>query len=313
MILFGSRARGDTHETSDWDICVVGGGHEPQDVEGTLYLEDYPDEDTRVDVLWRHRDALRHDTSAGTVWADVVNHGRVLAGDENILADIRITPMKQSDIVRAFETSASKMHTASTQTLAAATGSAHRQRLANSEGMEASGAAAEHLTRALMGLVRVQPASGHHVLRNADLLREIANTTRNERHARALRAVAHTIARTNGRTRSARGVGYHGRTETRKEWEARIREVARGCAEIMQAALERSGPLADTMHLPHARKIRETAARAAQTTRDTCRAVADIDTTHLAPETARALDAWRRALEARPTTRDREGTNTREP
>ena len=111
VILFGSRARGDAHGRSDWDICMVG-SRRPEDIEGTMGLVEHRDGHTRFDILWRNRDRLREDTREGTVWADVVRQGRVVAGDTAVLANIEIKPMKESDITRAFEIATRKIATA---------------------------------------------------------------------------------------------------------------------------------------------------------------------------------------------------------
>ena len=300
VILFGSRARGDAHVDSDWDICMVG-SRRPEDIEATMALAEYPDEQTRVDVLWRNRNRLREDTSAGTVWADVVRHGRVVAGDSAILANIEIKPMKESDITRAFEIAGRKIAIAVNHAREETAADGNLKVLISIDGTEASAFAAEQLSRGLLGLSGAQPGSGHDVNKNAEILESVADKSTDPKRADTLRAVANAIRRMNGGTHHARGAAYSGQAEPRDRWEDRIAEVARTYSEVLEGALAATGPLAGLARLPESERIRKIIAGAAETGSGTCRAINEAGTRHLATRTRRALKRWERQWEAEST------------
>lgn len=292
VILFGSRARGDTHGYSDWDLCVVG-TREPRDIESTLGLgEEGWDEATRVDVLWRHREALREDTSAGTVWADVVRNGQIMAGDQALLTNIEIKPMKMTDIERAFMVAAGEMETAVNHASQEQAATGQRKTYFNIKGTEASAAAAEHLSRGVLGALGLQPGGGHDVATNADILRRAADTSSDSARKSALQRLATAIEKTDGGTHAARGATYSGTAEPRSRWEKRIEHVAETFAAVIEGATAGTGEQADLAHLPESATLRRAIAGAAETGAATARAVEGVEgrgTAHLRPETREAL------------------------
>ena len=203
VVLFGSRARGEPHEYSDWDLCVVG-DHEPEDVVRTLLPLEIGTDGARVDVLWRDRGKLRNETSAGTVWAGIVRDGKIIAGDAAVLTDITVGPMKRKDIVQAFRTAADKACT--TVELVAKEANAVGTRVfdRNQQGTRTSCAAAEHLSRALTGMVTGQPAGRHDVNADAGILDCKTDRTQHHGHAKTLRACANA-PRPHGRLQRERG------------------------------------------------------------------------------------------------------------
>ena len=293
VIVFGSRARADAHEHSDWDICMVG-SRRPGNIEATMGLDEFRDGHTRFDVLWRSRTRLRTDTSEGTVWADVVRHGRVVAGDPAILADIEIKPMRDSDIARAFEIAARKIETAVHHAREEATASETLRVLINIDGTEASAFAAEQLTRALLGLLGAQPGGGHDVSRNADILESAAHEANDPGRADTLRAVARAIRRMNGATHHARGATYSGQAQSREQWETRIAQVARTYTEVIEGAVTATGALADLARLPERARMRRLIAGVARTGSELSSAINKAGTQHLAPATRQALRHWER-------------------
>ena len=301
VILFGSRARGDTRAHSDWDLCVVG-TREPHDIESTLGLgEEGWDEAMRVDVLWRHREALREDTSEGTVWADVVRNGQIMAGDDALLADIEIKPMKLTDIERAFMVAAGEMETAVNHAYQEQTATGQRETYLNIKGTEASAAAAEHLSRGVLGALGLQPGGGHDVATNADILRRAADTSTDSARKSALQRLATAIEKTDGGTHAARGATYSGTAEPRNRWEKRIKHVAETFADVIEGATAGTGRLADLARLPESSTLRRAIAGAAETGAATARAVEGVDgrgTAHLKPQTRAALarlkEQWER-------------------
>ena len=292
VILFGSRARGGAHEMSDWDVCMVG-TQEPKHIEAVMGLIEWRHEAGRVDVLWRDRDALRDDTSAGTVWADVVRHGRVLAGDRRILNGIEIKPMKRSQVILALGTATQKIETAVLDARRATAASPRRQVRAEIEGTEASAAAAEHLSRGLLGLVGLQTGSGHDVETNANVLRTAAQETADPDRARTLRALAGALARTNGGTHHAHSATYTGEPEPRERWEGRIAEVARTYAEVVEGVMHGTGPLAGLGRIAERTLAREIVTEEAQAACETCRYIEEAGTEHLRASTREALKGWR--------------------
>ena len=297
IILFGSRARGDTHHASDWDLCMVG-SHRPERIEEAMGLEDYRYESGRVDIIWQDRNTLCHETSAGTVWAEIVRHGRVLAGDPKILHNIEIKPIKKSDIARAFAITTKKVETAVHHAREASRSSPNRRALAEIEGTEASAFAAEQLSRALVGLLGEQPGGGHDVNTNAKVLQRAAEKTIDSDQAHTLQAVADAIERTNGGTHDARGATYTAKAEQREQWEGRIAQVARTYTEVIEGVMAGTGPLAGLHAIAESGRAREIIANEAEAARETCTAINEAGIRHLRTTTKRALKGWEKQWEA---------------
>ena len=291
VILFGSRARGDPRNDSDWDVCLVG-SNEPTDIEGTMHLVDYRYEANSVDVLWRSREDLREHTTEGTVWAAIVRDGQVVAGDKEILTDIEIKPMKGTDIVQALAIAGRKIKTAINHAREENAAEESRKFLINIDGTEASAAAAEHLARGLLGLLGAQPGSGHHVARDADILDAAADRDPTRERASTLQRVANAIRRMNGGTHDARGATYSGTPERRDQWEHRIAEVARAYAEVVDGVMNAAGPLAGLEQLPEHGRVKDIMSEVGKTAVHIGDAIRKQGTDHLKADTRHAVNQW---------------------
>ena len=291
VILFGSRARGETRKDSDWDICLVG-THEPDNVETAMLPLGYETDGDRVDILWRDRAELLDDTSAGTVWAAVVQDGQVIAGDETILTSIEITPMKRTDIVQALGVSIEKIEASIDNARREQTAEGYRKALINVAGTATSAAAAEHLSRALLGLLGAQPGSGHNVETNAKILETAAEKADTPERATTLRAVANALRNTNGNTHKAHGGAYRNYHEPRPQWEHRIAKVAETYAAVIRGAMHANGPLAGLGNGPDRERIQDVLREVASTGVQTGKAVNEAGIHHLAVDTRRALSTW---------------------
>ena len=297
VILFGSRARGDAGRHGDWDLCVVG-SRRPESIDAALGLADCRYESGRVDLVWQDRQALREQTSAGSLWADIVRDGRVLAGDSEILRGIEIKPMKKSQIVGAFAWATKKIETAVHHAREATTSSSRRRALAEIEGTEASGFAAEQLSRGLLGLLGEQPGGGHKFNTNAEILRRGAEGATDPGQACVMRAVADAIERTNGGTHDARGATYDGHPKERERWEEHIAEVARLYTEVIKGIMTSTGTLAGLHEIKQADRAREIIANEAAAGRETSVAIDAAGIRHLKIDTKRALKAWEKQWSA---------------
>ncbi len=293
IVLFGSRARGDPHDESDWDVCLIG-NHEPGNIEDALLPMGTETHGARVDVLWRNRADLRNDTSAGTVWAAIVRDGEVIAGDGTVLANIEVSPMKRTDIVRAFAIAAVKIRTAVHHAQEETNATEDEVPFINIEGMEASSAAAEHLSRAVVGMLGAQPGSGHNVNTDAEILNKSADDTDSAERATTLRASANAIRRTDNRTHDGRGVAYSGNAELRTHWERRVANVARTYAEVVDGAMNARGPLKGLAEGPDSERVRGIITEVARTACRTIRRINAGGIGHLAADTQDALKAWER-------------------
>ena len=279
VILFGSRARAAAHEDSDRDLCLVG-SRRPREIE-TL-LEDLDSdqrwpENARFDALWRTRHRLRTETHAGTVWADVVAHGQVLAGDGTILDGIPIRPMQTRAIGLALEL-------ASDWIASAATGTRH-PRTAELRGVETTTRAAVELARALTEMLGEIPAAGRCVHRHAVHLRELALSAE-RKHARTLKAAAQAIERTNRSTNRGHEAWHTGYREARRRWETRLARLMDLLGLIVQG-LDGTGPLAELRtHRPARRATTPTR----HAVRQACREIQESGTDSLAAGTAQAFE-----------------------
>ena len=81
IILFGSRARGDQKETSDYDLLVVKSSTESDwTIEKALY-KNFIDLGVPVDVLLTTPEKLeKHKDTVGYVYKDALKYGKVVYG-----------------------------------------------------------------------------------------------------------------------------------------------------------------------------------------------------------------------------------------
>ena len=167
VILFGSRVRGNARPSSDWDLCVVG-DRKPHDLHALLGLAGAAA--SPVNLLWRNRRELRNETREGSVWADIVRHGAVLAGDSGLLRRIRIAPMRNVDIQWALLAAVDAAAECAEASAVSPEAPREHAQLRAVKGTALSARAAEFLTRALLGLMGAQPGGGHDVSADAGIL-----------------------------------------------------------------------------------------------------------------------------------------------
>ena len=292
VILFGSRVRGDAGPWSDWDLCVVG-YRKPHDLHALLGFAGPPA--PPVNLLWRSSRELRDETREGSVWADIVRHGAVLAGDPGLLREIRIAPMRNVDIQWALLAAVDAATECAQASAVSPEAPAEHAQLQAVKGTAMSVRAAEFLIRALLGLMGAQPGGGHDVSGDARIL---------ERHAQAqppglerelMDALVPMIRTMDGGTHEAHAAWYSREAESNDRWQRRAKNVMYAHSVVLAGALLGEGELGALGMHPTTQSLRkglETSARNAAYQADR---LLQRDGASLDDDMRAALESWRDA------------------
>ena len=289
VVLFGSRARGTATRTSDWDICVVG-EREPDDLEGIMAIDTGGEE--RIDIIWRTMRALREETHEGTVWADVVHHGHVLAGMPALLEGIEVKPMKRGDIIQSFTVALGEIQTTLLSAIRVARAAGAVKDLRRVETTRASAAAAEHLSRAMLGLVGAQPGQGHDVRRNAEIVSRLARREPDVSTQRMLKEMSAQILSMNGGTHGAHAAPYTGDSETLSRSYQRVFQAMETCAMVLEGGLCGTGRLKGLGQHREATRIAGILEEVASIARQITGEIRAETTGQLSDDASQALKRW---------------------
>lgn len=243
-ILFGSRARGDHHAGSDWDVCIIGGSSNESAIEAIQ--GNNADADWRIDMLWAATDAALREAAHGTVWARIVEEGRVIAGDPTMLRKLTIKAMEAETVNHRLGQTIRKLRNGIRASIGQAEENQTDRRDRMSDGTEDSANAAQGLTWVLAGFAEMGQASPQHTIFDQPARwQEKANLEGvDPRQAQALACSSRRIEAMNGGTRAARGAGYEpGKVEEQSVWERRLVKVMQACADLFEGTLAGRGPL----------------------------------------------------------------------
>lgn len=290
VVLFGSRVRGIARPWSDWDLCVVG-DRKPHNLFELLGLVE--EGTPPIDLLWRSSRELREETREGSVWAHIVRHGTVLAGDPDLLRDIRIGPMKDVDIRWALLAAVDAVMECAQASAIASDAPRHSAELRAVKGTAQSARAAEFLTRGLLGLVGAQPGGGHDVSGDARIL---------ERHARSrppgperelMHAMAPLIREMDRGTHEAHAAWYSRKAEPNARWQQRAMNAMRAHAALLAGALRGEGSLRQLALHPRTQSVREGLETSAQNAVYQIDRLPSRDEAALTGDMREALKTWR--------------------
>ena len=292
VILFGSRVRGNARPWSDWDLCVVG-DRKPHDIHELLGLAGAAT--PPVDLLWRSSRELREETREGSVWAEVVRHGAVLAGNPGLLHGIRIEPMRNVDIqwaLLAAVDAATECAEASTVAPEAPEDHAELQAV---KGTALSARAAEFLTRGFLGLMGAQPVGGHDVSGDARILERHAQAQAPGPEREVMDAMIPLIRAMDGGTHEAHAAWYSRKAEPDGRWQQRAKEVMRAHAALMAGALQGEGALGRLEKHSRTQSVREGLETSARNAAYQAERLLRRDRASLDDDMCAALEAWRSA------------------
>ena len=180
----------------------------------------FHEERGEVDLQCADTGRVLRDASQGTVWADIVTEGRVLAGDGEILKEIEVQPVNPDTVGETM----ANIRVAIVRGLQATVPSGpneevHGRNARMREGSRASADAAEMATRIMMVLAGVQPSGGHLVTRHAEILERHSATQDTETARELVRAMVRLAGRMNGGTQRAHNALYHGQADPEKTLE----------------------------------------------------------------------------------------------
>ena len=228
-ILFGSRARGDHHAESDWDLCIIGGACSNTALEAIQSSNS--DGDWPIDMLWTATEHRLREARHGTVWAQIVQEGRVIAGDPELLKHITVKPITAQTVDHRLGQTIRKLRNGIRATVTPARESDAGRRGRMSDGTEDSANAAAGLTWVLAGF----------------------RTGNDAGQTAALEHIARRIEALNAGTRDARNAACDpSKVEEQPAWEQRLVKTMHAGADLLEGTLAARGPLAPLRE--HARK-----------------------------------------------------------
>ena len=290
VILFGSRVRGDARPGSDWDLCVVG-DRKPHDLIALLGLADgiAPP----IDLLWRSSRELREETREGSVWAEIVRHGAVLAGDPDLLRNISIEPMKNADIQWALLAAVdAATGCAEASTVAPDAPRTHAE-LQAVKGTVLSARAAEFLSRGFLGLMGAQPGGGHDVSGDARILERHAQVQASGSEREIMDAMIPMIREMDRGTHEAHAAWYSRKAEPSDQWQQRARNVMRAHTALIAGALQGEGTLRKLERHARTQSVREGLEASARSAAYHADRLLGRDGAALGKDMCTALKAWR--------------------
>ena len=113
-VLFGSRARGTASALSDWDVCMITDGDHHVDaavrrkrLEADHGLWGHP----KIEIVWLDRSVFDTSVPIGSLQANIVRDGRVLAGDTT-MARARVAPFEAAAVQRNIGRAGNRLHQA---------------------------------------------------------------------------------------------------------------------------------------------------------------------------------------------------------
>ena len=295
IILFGSRVRGNARPWSDWDLCVVG-DRKPHDLHELLGLVDAAA--PPIDLLWRSSRELREETREGSVWAEVVRHGAVLAGDPGLLHGIRIEPMRNVDIQWALLAAVDAATECAEASTVAADAPEDHAELQAVKGTALSARAAEFLARGFLGLTGAQPGGGHDVSGDARILERHAHAQAPGLEREIIDAMIPLISAMDRGTHEAHAAWYSRNAEPDGQWQQRAKNVMRAHAALMAGALQGEGALCQLEKHPRTQSVREGLETSARNAAYQAERLLRRDRASLDDDMCAALEAWRSACQS---------------
>lgn len=215
VILYGSRARGDAVETSDWDVCLV--GHPPR---GMAHA---PWNDARVEPVWMAPGEFANGVHAGSLAEAIAREGKVLAGDGAVMKDAETLPFRIEDARQAVDRAAERIENAvrAAEAWEHAQAAFRKERASAEMSIEAIGAS-EALARALRMLTGARHSGTHDIAKNA---RRVQAQARNEDAPlprKLIESIAKDIAQMNGNAKALRAAEYGRSGETHAQATQRL-------------------------------------------------------------------------------------------
>ena len=201
VVLYGSRARGDAVEASDWDVCLV--GHRPR---GMAHA---PWNDARVEPVWMVPCEFTNGVHAGSLAEAIAREGKMLAGDGTMMKEAQTLPFRVEDARQAVDRAAERLENA----IRAAEAHEHAQtafrkdRASAQMSIEAIGAS-EALTRALCMLTGTRHSGTHDIAKNAERVLAQADNGTAPLPRKLIESVGMNIAQMNGNARALRAAEY---------------------------------------------------------------------------------------------------------
>ena len=215
VVLYGSRARGDAAETSDWDVCLVG---DLPRVEARA-----PWNDARVEPVWMAPDEFAGGVHAGSLAEAIAREGKVLAGDGAIMKEAETLPFRIEDVRQAVDRAAERLENAvrAAEAWEHAQAAFRKQRASAEMSIEAIGAS-EALTRALCILTGARHSGTHDIARNARRVRAQAQNEDAPLPSALIESIAEHIAQMNGNAKALRAAEYGRGGETHAQAARRL-------------------------------------------------------------------------------------------
>lgn len=247
VVLYGSRARGDAAETSDWDVCLVGdpprgGAHAPWN-------------DARVEPVWMAPGEFANGVHAGSLAEAIAREGKVLAGAEAMMKEAETLPFRITEVRQAVDRAGERLENAvrAADAWVHAQTAFRKERASAEMSIEAIGAS-EALTRALCMLTGARHSGTHDIARNATRVRAQAQNKEAPLPGELIASIAEDIARMNGDARALRAAEYGRGGETHAQASRRLAHTL-GTDRRLRRGLAGHGPWAGLAKHPRAPEL----------------------------------------------------------
>ena len=242
VILFGSRARGEAHPESDTDLVLATSGpssaHGPTIAQARRLIPN-------SDIVWFDTTDPTNLDHGLTIWPRVIRDGVVLAGNPDILANLRNNTRCAMNkaawpamIQKAIDEVAGALRSAAEREASAGDTGTMTERsrrrawiaVADACGTERSTRAAEMLSRLALGAFGVDPGRGHDPARDyKDRLEHVTATNALEPGRR--KRIHDLLKAIDANVNAVRNAVYEGKGEPAKTW---IRRTQRTCVGLIE-------------------------------------------------------------------------------
>ena len=300
-VLFGSRARGTARALSDWDVCMITDGDHHVDaavrrkrLEADHGLWGHP----KIEIVWLDRSVFDTSVPSGSLQANIVRDGRVLAGDTT-MARARVAPFEAAAVQRNIGRAGNRLH----QAIVAAglTGGNTRGVLPEEERIDMVGdsiAGAEALGRALCALTGTEHTGDHRIGKAGRQIGDRACEGALPVDKKLMDRISRKVQELNDSAQTVRKIEYGAPGEPEEKTVRRFVHALEADLWLRQGLLSGEGPWGGLKDHPRREElVEEVAAKTRHHAGKNRLHWNEARSAVASPELARAIGEWVRGLE----------------